>query len=161
MLKQTAVATMIWTPRFRRWRTARICAYVALGSSSSIPMLHGIQLYGLKYVLKYSGMRWYLLELAFYGIGAGLYAVSLCLSSMLPLVFSRGSDLHPQFRVPERFVPGKFDIWGSSHQIFHIAVVCAMYTHTVGLMQAFTTCRTSSPCKVQATPQGALTLQTS
>ena len=52
-------------------------AYAALGTSSLIPLLHGVQLYGLEYMLRYAGMKWYLLELAFYGSGVGLYAVCL------------------------------------------------------------------------------------
>lgn len=42
-----------------------------------------------------------------------------------------------QARVPERLSPGSFDIWGSSHQIFHILVVLAAASHLVGLMKAF------------------------
>ena len=52
-------------------------AYVALGASALIPPLHGVQLYGLEYMLQYSGMKWYLLELAFYSGGVSLYGVSL------------------------------------------------------------------------------------
>lgn len=52
-------------------------AYVALGASAFIPLLHGVQLYGLEYMLQYSGMKWYLLELVFYGGGVSLYGVSL------------------------------------------------------------------------------------
>ena len=52
-------------------------AYVALGASAVIPLLHGVQLYGLEYMLQYSGMKWYLLELALYGGGVSLYGVSL------------------------------------------------------------------------------------
>ena len=32
-------------------------------------------------------------------------------------------------RVPERFFPGKFNTWASSHQLFHICVVCAALIH--------------------------------
>ena len=32
-------------------------------------------------------------------------------------------------RFPERFFPGKFNTWASSHQIFHICVVCAALVH--------------------------------
>ncbi|KAM1127648.1 hypothetical protein ACFX2I_037585 [Malus domestica] len=32
-------------------------------------------------------------------------------------------------RIPERWRPGKFDIAGHSHQLFHILVVAAAYTH--------------------------------
>ena len=52
-------------------------AYFALGASSFIPLLHGVQLYGLEYMLQYAGMKWYLIELVFYGGGIGLYAVCL------------------------------------------------------------------------------------
>ncbi|KAF3481875.1 uncharacterized protein GIQ15_04634 [Arthroderma uncinatum] len=92
-----ATAALISIPRFRtlRWRKVRVGAYIALGASAFIPLLHGVQLYGLEYMLQYSGMKWYLLELVLYGGGS---------------------------RTPERFAPGKFDIWGSSHQIFHVSI---------------------------------------
>ncbi|KFY04131.1 hypothetical protein O988_00967 [Pseudogymnoascus sp. VKM F-3808] len=72
----TATATFISKSTFRtlRWRKVRVGAYVALGTSSFIPLLHGVQRYGLNYMLQYAGMKWYLLELAFYGSGVGLYA---------------------------------------------------------------------------------------
>ena len=41
-------------------------------------------------------------------------------------------------RIPEslkRFKPGTFDIWGSSHQIFHVLVVLAVVCHLVGLVR--------------------------
>jgi len=31
-------------------------------------------------------------------------------------------------KIPERFKPGRFDIWGSSHQIFHICILIASWT---------------------------------
>ena len=55
----------------------RVGAYVELGASAFIPLLHGVQLYGLEYMLQYSGMKWYLLELDFYSGGVSLYGVSL------------------------------------------------------------------------------------
>lgn len=60
-------------------------------------------------------LNWVLLQGALYIIGAGLYAA----------------------RFPERVRPGKFDIWGSSHQLFHILVVLAATAHLVGLVKAF------------------------
>jgi len=38
---------------------------------------------------------------------------------------------------PECWKQGKFDLWLSSHQIFHIAVVIAACLHFVGLMKAY------------------------
>lgn len=57
--------------------------------------------------------------------------------------------MYMQFRFPERVAPGKFDIWGSSHQIFHIAILCAIYTHLTALLQGFTTCHTLDVCLLQ------------
>ncbi|KAJ6789853.1 hypothetical protein PWT90_11157 [Aphanocladium album] len=111
-----------------RWRKVKIGVYIMLSTSALIPLLHGSHLYGLEYMGKYSGMNWYLLELAIYGAGTALYAL----------------------RIPERFAPGRFDIWCSSHQIFHVAILCAMYIHTFGLMQAFTACHALDICKIQA-----------
>lgn len=38
---------------------------------------------------------------------------------------------------PERWWPGKFDIWGASHQIMHCAIVAAALTLLTGTMIAF------------------------
>jgi hypothetical protein len=70
-------AASMFIPRLRRWRIVRICACLALGTSTTIPVLHGTQVYGLKYMLNYSWMKWYMLELAIYAGGAGIYAVCL------------------------------------------------------------------------------------
>ncbi|KAF5231502.1 hypothetical protein FANTH_13363 [Fusarium anthophilum] len=90
----SATAAFVSISKFRtlRWRKARIGAYVALGASALIPLLHGVQVYGLEYMLEYSGMKWYLVELLLYGGGCGIYA----------------------FRIPERIAPGHFDICSGS-----------------------------------------------
>ena len=40
-------------------------------------------------------------------------------------------------RFPERKYPGKFDFFGSSHQLFHIFVVLAAYFHYLGSLDAY------------------------
>ena len=40
-------------------------------------------------------------------------------------------------RIPEALVPGRFDIFGSSHQIFHCFVVLAAVAHFAGILTAF------------------------
>ncbi|CEJ91942.1 hypothetical protein VHEMI07624 [[Torrubiella] hemipterigena] len=77
--------------------------------------------FGLEYMLNY------LLELCVYSSGVFLYA----------------------FRIAERFAPGRFDIWGSSHEIFHVFILCAMYIQTYSLMQAFTACHILEICGIQ------------
>jgi hypothetical protein len=42
-----------------------------------------------------------------------------------------------QIQVPERWAPYVFDIFGSSHQLMHVAVVVAAWIHSNGLVDAF------------------------
>jgi len=41
------------------------------------------------------------------------------------------------FRFPERFFPHKFDLLGSSHQIFHVAVVLGCLIHVNASFKLF------------------------
>ncbi|KAF2788318.1 HlyIII-domain-containing protein [Melanomma pulvis-pyrius CBS 109.77] len=104
-------------PRFRTpaLRPFRALMFVLMGLSAVVPVLHGIKIYGLDQLRKTIGLDWVVLEGVLYIAGAGLYAA----------------------RFPERVKPGAFDIWGSSHQIFHVLVVLAAASHLVGLVKAF------------------------
>ncbi|KAG7000383.1 Adiponectin receptor protein 1 [Fusarium oxysporum f. sp. conglutinans] len=153
----SATAALISIPKFRtlRWRKVRVGAYVALGAFALIPLLHGVQVYGLEYMLEYSGMKWYLVELLLYGGGCGIYAVrTLCFPFPSGLSVMREiSDLGVQFRIPERIAPGHFDIWFSSHQIFHVSILCAICANVIALMEAFTACHTLDICYIQSVHQ--------
>lgn len=104
-------------PQFRtpRWRPFRAAMFVGMGLSAVFPVIHGLQLYGIEQMTRQIGLGWLLLQGFLYILGAGFYAA----------------------RVPERLRPGKFDIVGSSHQIFHVLVVCAAVAHLTGLLKAF------------------------
>ncbi|GAM88022.1 hypothetical protein ANO11243_060510 [Dothideomycetidae sp. 11243] len=109
-------ATVSVTPRFRtpQWRAFRAAMFVAMGLSAVFPVVHGVAIYGRAQLEKQMGLSWVVLQGALYVLGAALYAG----------------------RVPERFAPGKFDIVGASHQIFHTLVVLAAAAHLVGLLKA-------------------------
>lgn len=104
-------------PQFRtpRWRPFRAAMFVGMGLSAVFPVIHGLQLYGVEQMTRQIGLWWLLLQGFLYILGAGIYAI----------------------RVPERLKPGKFDIVGSSHQIFHVLVDCAAVAHLTGLLKAF------------------------
>lgn len=89
--------------------------FVLMGLSAVVPIFHGLRIYGFDQMQKTVSVNWVVLQGALYILGAGLYAA----------------------RFPERVRPGKFDIWGSSHQLFHILVVLAAAVHLVGLVKAF------------------------
>lgn len=104
-------------PRFRtpEWRPFRASMFVSMGLSAVFPVAHGLVSYGVEQMTRQMGLYWLVLQGFLYILGAGIYAA----------------------RVPERLRPGKFDILGSSHQIFHVLVVCAAVSHLTGLLQAF------------------------
>lgn len=97
------------------WRPFRAGMFVALGLSAVIPVLHGIYLYGTGQMQNQIGLSWVVLQGALYITGAGIYAA----------------------RVPERWHAGRYDVLGSSHQIFHLFVVAAATSHLFGLLKAF------------------------
>ncbi|KAM3448613.1 hypothetical protein MY3296_007646 [Beauveria thailandica] len=112
-------ATVSWVERFRtsEWRPYRAAMFVSLGVSGVVPIVHGIRRHGYQYFEHRMGLSWVILQGAMYIFGAVLYAASALYS--------------------QRSFPGKFDIWGSSHQIFHVFVLLAAATHFYGMAKAF------------------------
>ena len=98
-----------------RYRSLRTWAFVLTGLSGFAPIIHGLWLYGYAQMWVRSGMPYYLLEGLIYGLGAFFFAA----------------------RIPESIWPGRFDIWCSSHQIFHVLVVLASLVHIYGIWDAF------------------------
>ena len=88
--------------------------YTLLGLSTFVPVFHGALIYGIsswKDRMSLSG---------FLGLGV--------------LNFS-GAAIYAA-RIPERWYPRRFDIWGSSHQIMHVLVVCGATCQERGLLKA-------------------------
>ncbi|CCD25493.1 PAQR-type receptor NDAI_0F01740 [Naumovozyma dairenensis CBS 421] len=101
--------------RSREWRPYRAGLFVAFGLSAILPILAGTFYYGIEETFIRIQLKWIILEGFFYIFGAFLYGV----------------------RFPEKYVPGSFDIWGHSHQIFHILVVVAAFCHLRGLLSSY------------------------
>ncbi|KAK4553671.1 hypothetical protein LTR86_009169 [Recurvomyces mirabilis] len=122
----SACVALISIPKFRtlRWRTLRVVAFFLFGLSAFVPLLHGVGLHGSDYMFNYMGMKWYLIELSLYALGTLIYAT----------------------RPPERFAPGKFDIIGTSHQIFHCLILAAMWVNCLALTQSFKSVHTLDLC---------------
>lgn len=106
-----------WLEHFRtpEWRVFRALMFVGLGVSGVVPVVHGVLLHDRATMEDRMSLSWVVLHGAMYIFGAFLYAA----------------------RWPERSFPGTFDIWGSSHQIFHFFVVAAAATHLYGMAKAF------------------------
>ncbi|KAF2112926.1 hemolysin-III related-domain-containing protein, partial [Lophiotrema nucula] len=104
-------------PAFRRpkYRPYRTIMYSGLGLSFIIPIIHGIVRFGWETQLWKMSLDWMAVMTAFNLTGGILYAM----------------------RIPEKWYPKRFDIWGSSHQLMHCLVICAGIAHYVGLLRAF------------------------
>ncbi|XVF17504.1 hypothetical protein REPUB_Repub10bG0128600 [Reevesia pubescens] len=104
------VATILFSllPVFQNpeFRSIRASLFFGMGMSGIAPILHKLILFwDQPEALHTTGYE--VLMGLLYGIGALVYAT----------------------RIPERWMPGKFDIAGHSHQLFHILVVAGAYTH--------------------------------
>jgi adiponectin receptor len=143
----SVVATLISIPKFRtlRWRTLRVVAFFLFGLSAFIPLLHGVGLYGSHYMFEYMGMKWYLIELSLYASGTLIFAVSLQ-ARYLTHLSDMWTEQQSQLRPPERFAPGKFDTLGTSHQVFHVLILLAMWINCLALTKSFKSVHTLDLC---------------
>eukprot|EP00095_Tigriopus_kingsejongensis_P000110 snap_masked-scaffold265_size231475-processed-gene-0.7 protein:Tk00110 transcript:snap_masked-scaffold265_size231475-processed-gene-0.7-mRNA-1 annotation:"adiponectin receptor protein 2-like" len=78
-----------------------------------VPVVHHIILNGVQTAILEASVHCTIIMGALYLTGAVLYAA----------------------RIPERFYPGKCDIWFQSHQIFHILVIVAAFVHYHGISE--------------------------
>jgi adiponectin receptor len=129
-------------PRFRTpaWRPFRAFMFVAMGLSALFPVLHGVKTFGIAQMERQMGLSWLVTQGVLYILGAGIYAASglRCECRRACQHFNSNMRLIMlQARIPEKLAPGSFDIWGSSHQIFHVLVVMAAGAHLIGLLKAF------------------------
>ncbi|KDQ58613.1 hypothetical protein JAAARDRAFT_206498 [Jaapia argillacea MUCL 33604] len=110
-------AFIVLNPEYSRptHRGARTKVFIALGLSAVLPVTHALVFHGFQKLIREMGFGWLLLSAVLYIVGALLYAN----------------------RIPERFAPGKFDIFFSSHQIFHVHVVLAALAHYACVLTAF------------------------
>jgi adiponectin receptor len=86
--------------------------YGVLGLSIFIPAIHGVILHGWALQNERMSLTYFMGLGILNGTGTAIYTA----------------------RIPERWYPRRFDIYGSSHQIMHVLVVCGALSHTVGLV---------------------------
>ncbi|KAH9031630.1 HlyIII-domain-containing protein [Lactarius pseudohatsudake] len=109
-------AYFVLSPEYRgpTGRHARTKVFISFGLCGVLPVSHLVLSQGIN-VLEEMGFNWMIAAGAMYIAGATLYAN----------------------RVPERLAPGKFDIFFSSHQIFHVFVILAALSTYACVLTAF------------------------
>lgn len=109
-----------------KWRATRATCFSLLGVVGVVPWAHVVVAH------PYNEVVWAVMVLdmlmgASYLSGAFLYAT----------------------RVPERYFPGRFDIFFHSHQLFHVAVVVGAYFHYLGVLELLRWRDASGGCALQ------------
>lgn len=94
-----------------RFRTFRASLFLSMGFSGLIPAVHAVVLHwGSPHI--FLALSYELAMAVMYASGTGFYVS----------------------RVPEKWKPGKFDIAGQSHQIFHVFVVFGALAHSIATL---------------------------
>ena len=93
--------------RARDYRKLRPMLFICLGCMGLVPVFHIILERGLNEMTDRYALHWLLLMAFSYIFGAFIYSM----------------------RIPERFFPGKFDIFAHSHQIFHMFVIVGIVAY--------------------------------
>ena len=91
----------------------RSTSFGILGLSAFVPVVHGVFLNGWGEQNNRMSISYFMGLGALNGLGTAIYAM----------------------RVPERWIPKTFDIYGSSHQIMHVLVACGALSYAIGLLK--------------------------
>ncbi|CAN6329210.1 unnamed protein product [Urochloa humidicola] len=104
-----AAATVSLVPAFQapELRPLRAALFSSMAASGVVPIAHKLVIYGGKAEGAVTSAMYEGIMGLLYGLGVVVYAA----------------------RVPERWAPGRFDLVGHSHQLFHLFVVAGAYAH--------------------------------
>lgn len=118
------------TPLFRshQGRHIRFALYSLFGLSTFMSAAHGVWVNGWEQQNRMMGIDWF----------AGLAALNFVSMIIYAL------------RIPERWFPVRFDVWGASHQIMHVMVMGGAMAHSKGLLRSFAYWQ-----EMHASPMGA------
>ena len=98
-------------------RPARTAVFTAVGALGGATVVHHL-------VLSWGTAAWW-------------PAVQLLLSAAaMGALFAVGGCIYV-VRVPERWAPGRFDLWLNSHQLFHLLTVVAATMHFLTVMASY------------------------
>ncbi|KAJ5794348.1 hypothetical protein N7457_000947 [Penicillium paradoxum] len=107
-----------------KMRTLRGGVFSLLAISAMLPILQSVIELGWTRASNEIGAGWYLAEALTLLVGVSVFV----------------------YRFPERLSPGTFDIWGHSHQLWHIFAVIGSAFHVVALVGAYNYRRENKIC---------------
>lgn len=108
------------------YRPHRTTAFTLTALSGFAPVIHGCVFHGVYEAFWNRGVMWWLAEGFWYGLGVVLFAKRFPESSTWAKEKGRDGKMR-----------GNFDVWGSSHQLFHCCVVLGAGCHCWGVWWAW------------------------
>lgn len=119
------------SPEYRPFRSLM---FILFGLSGILPIIAGVRIFGSKEAIARAEAGWCCAEGLFYIFGACLYALRIPERFTHKKINPHGEG---ESLIYNRFVPGRFDFFGHSHQLFHIMVVVAAYCHWQALVGCY------------------------
>lgn len=115
------------------YRPFRSFMFILFGLSGILPIIAGVKIFGAEDAMARAEAGWCCAEGFFYILGACLYALRI------PERFSYKEPDHQGEgeTLINHLLPGRFDLFGHSHQIFHVMVVIAAYCHWRALVGCY------------------------
>ncbi|KAL8897214.1 MAG: hypothetical protein Q9192_002693 [Flavoplaca navasiana] len=126
MAQLFAATCVLFVPRFRQpsYRAIRGILFSFMASSAFYPIIYACLVHGYGQMNVEAGANRYLLTIITYLTAVTIYAT----------------------RIPEKWRPGAFDLWGQSHQIFHILMCIGLTMHFTAFAKAFNHTHTIKQC---------------
>ena len=109
---------------------------MATGLPTFAPIIQATVIFPYAQPDQQAGLRYYYIEGVLVLVGTFLYTVGHD-SSFLEKQPGTEWLTNAQSRIPESWRPVTFDIWGASHQVFHIFVVMLAAFHLYGILSVF------------------------
>ncbi|KAI1260758.1 mPR-like GPCR protein [Xylariaceae sp. FL1019] len=108
---------IVVNPRFQspQWKSLRTSTFMAMGLSAFLPIVHTVLIYEYDQLYQKTGIGNYLIEGLVLTLGTVFFTTHF----------------------PESYIPERFDIFGASHQIFHILVVIGALIHMSSLLSVY------------------------
>lgn len=117
--------------------------FSVMASSAFYPIIIKILQVGWSRADAEYGASLYALTILIYLCSVATYAVSVSLRPLLDWNFTKLeilalliSFIMKQLRLTESWKPGYFDIWGHSHQIFHVGMAIGLTVHFLAFARA-------------------------
>ncbi|PVI06495.1 HlyIII-domain-containing protein [Periconia macrospinosa] len=126
----TTSALLVLHPKLQgmKYRPHRTSAFVLTVLSGFGPTFHGMYIHGISKGFHECGIKWWLAEGLCYGIGVLFFV-------------SRFPERWAWSSTPNKdgvwFKRSKFDVFGGSHQIFHVCVVLGAACHCWGVWETW------------------------